>query len=223
MVRPAASPRFHADSCGNRRTAPWTQRVVEKRGWGLGAWPAPAPTPVRTASVLALRRGPSRSSLMAAPLSLPLCPFTCSELFVTEASHLRTLRVLDLIFYQRMKKEGLLPREELARLFPNLPELIEIHSEEPPAHPLPWPDFRFLPTCQDPRAHSPCLYSLVGEPDAQPEASILTPPRVKWLPDLAPTARPSEPSSPVTKGLALQLNPRRFCLLSLPQIPGVKL
>ncbi|KAB0387628.1 hypothetical protein FD755_002584 [Muntiacus reevesi] len=51
-----------------------------------------------------------------------------NELFVTEASHLRTLRVLDLIFYQRMKKEGLLPREELARLFPNLPELIEIHT-----------------------------------------------------------------------------------------------
>uniref|UniRef100_A0A8D1SKS0 Rho guanine nucleotide exchange factor 11 n=1 Tax=Sus scrofa TaxID=9823 RepID=A0A8D1SKS0_PIG len=51
-----------------------------------------------------------------------------NELFVTEASHLRTLRVLDLIFYQRMKKEGLLPREELARLFPNLPELIEIHN-----------------------------------------------------------------------------------------------
>ncbi|XP_057583068.1 rho guanine nucleotide exchange factor 11 isoform X11 [Hippopotamus amphibius kiboko] len=51
-----------------------------------------------------------------------------NELFVTETSHLRTLRVLDLIFYQRMKKEGLLPREELARLFPNLPELIEIHN-----------------------------------------------------------------------------------------------
>lgn len=60
---------------------------------------------------------------------------------MTEASHLRTLRVLDLIFYQRMKKEGLLPREELARLFPNLPELIEIHSEEPPARPHPRPDF----------------------------------------------------------------------------------
>ncbi|XP_036778490.2 rho guanine nucleotide exchange factor 11 isoform X3 [Manis pentadactyla] len=50
-----------------------------------------------------------------------------NELFVTEASHLRTLRVLDLIFYQRMKKENLMPREELTRLFPNLPELIEIH------------------------------------------------------------------------------------------------
>ncbi|XP_051054969.1 rho guanine nucleotide exchange factor 11 isoform X12 [Phodopus roborovskii] len=51
-----------------------------------------------------------------------------NELFVTEASHLRTLRVLDLIFYQRMKKENLMPRDELARLFPNLPELIEIHN-----------------------------------------------------------------------------------------------
>ncbi|XP_068918943.1 rho guanine nucleotide exchange factor 11 isoform X2 [Petaurus breviceps papuanus] len=51
-----------------------------------------------------------------------------NELFVTEASHLRTLRVLDLIFYQRMKKENLMPREDLARLFPNLPELIEIHN-----------------------------------------------------------------------------------------------
>jgi hypothetical protein len=50
---------------------------------------------------------------------------------VTEVSHLRILRVLDLIFYQRMKKENLMTREELARLFPNLPELIEIHSKEP--------------------------------------------------------------------------------------------
>jgi Rho guanine nucleotide exchange factor 11 len=30
-----------------------------------------------------------------------------------------------------MKKENLMPREELSRLFPNLPELIEIHSKEP--------------------------------------------------------------------------------------------
>lgn len=58
---------------------------------------------------------------------------------MTEASHLRTLRVLDLIFYQRMKKENLMPREELARLFPNLPELIEIHSEGPSPHLLPPP------------------------------------------------------------------------------------
>ncbi|XP_063001822.1 rho guanine nucleotide exchange factor 11 isoform X2 [Elgaria multicarinata webbii] len=51
-----------------------------------------------------------------------------NELFVTEASHLRILRVLDVLFYQRMRKESLLPREQLALLFPNLPELIEIHN-----------------------------------------------------------------------------------------------
>ncbi|KAG8147048.1 hypothetical protein E2320_014109 [Naja naja] len=51
-----------------------------------------------------------------------------NELFVTESSHLRTLRVLDLVFYQRLRREGQLSREELALLFPNLPELIEIHN-----------------------------------------------------------------------------------------------
>uniref|UniRef100_A0A8C5SJ64 Rho guanine nucleotide exchange factor 11 n=1 Tax=Laticauda laticaudata TaxID=8630 RepID=A0A8C5SJ64_LATLA len=51
-----------------------------------------------------------------------------NELFVTEASHLRTLRVLDVVFYQRLRREGQLSREELALLFPNLPELIEIHN-----------------------------------------------------------------------------------------------
>ncbi|XP_069618317.1 rho guanine nucleotide exchange factor 11-like [Ranitomeya imitator] len=50
------------------------------------------------------------------------------ELFMTEASHLRVLRVLDHIFYQRMRKENLLSTEELLLMFPNLPELIEIHN-----------------------------------------------------------------------------------------------
>lgn len=65
------------------------------------------------------------------------CAFR-TELFATEWSHLRILRVLDLLFYQRMKKESLLSREELALLFPNLPELIEIHSKPLPARILRW-------------------------------------------------------------------------------------
>lgn len=60
-------------------------------------------------------------------VGIPLC--SDIELLVTEASHLRTLRVLDVLFYQRLRKESLLSREELALLFPNLPELIEIHSK----------------------------------------------------------------------------------------------
>ncbi|XP_063173045.1 rho guanine nucleotide exchange factor 11 [Candoia aspera] len=51
-----------------------------------------------------------------------------NELFVTESSHLRILRVLDILFYQGLKRENLLSRDELALLFPNLPELIEIHN-----------------------------------------------------------------------------------------------
>ncbi|XP_056402616.1 rho guanine nucleotide exchange factor 11 isoform X3 [Hyla sarda] len=50
------------------------------------------------------------------------------ELFMTEASHLRVLRVLDHIFYQKMRKENFLSTEELLLVFPNLPELIEIHN-----------------------------------------------------------------------------------------------
>ena len=51
-----------------------------------------------------------------------------NELFLTEASYMHTLWDLDLIFYQQMKKENLMPREALAWLFPNLPDLIEIHN-----------------------------------------------------------------------------------------------
>nr|DBA14062.1 TPA: hypothetical protein GDO54_005079 [Pyxicephalus adspersus] len=50
------------------------------------------------------------------------------ELFMTEASHLRVLRVLDHIFYQRMRKDNMLSTDELALVFPNLPELVEIHN-----------------------------------------------------------------------------------------------
>ncbi|NXV00689.1 ARHGB factor, partial [Cettia cetti] len=51
-----------------------------------------------------------------------------NELFSTELSHLRILRVLDLLFYQGLRREQLLSREELGLLFPNLPDLIGVHS-----------------------------------------------------------------------------------------------
>ncbi|XP_077645464.1 rho guanine nucleotide exchange factor 11-like [Lonchura striata] len=51
-----------------------------------------------------------------------------NELFVTELSHLRVLRVLDSLFLQRLRREQLLSREELGLLFPNLPELIGVHD-----------------------------------------------------------------------------------------------
>ncbi|XP_057711965.1 rho guanine nucleotide exchange factor 11 isoform X2 [Corythoichthys intestinalis] len=48
------------------------------------------------------------------------------ELFTTEASHLRTLRVLDQGFFQKMKT--VLTPEELSCVFPNLPQVHELHA-----------------------------------------------------------------------------------------------
>ncbi|XP_060731096.1 rho guanine nucleotide exchange factor 11 isoform X1 [Tachysurus vachellii] len=48
------------------------------------------------------------------------------ELFTTEASHLRTLRVLDQVFFQKMR--NLLTPDELSCIFPNLPQVYELHA-----------------------------------------------------------------------------------------------
>ncbi|XP_054656184.1 rho guanine nucleotide exchange factor 11 isoform X3 [Dunckerocampus dactyliophorus] len=48
------------------------------------------------------------------------------ELFTTEASHMRTLTVLDQVFFQKMRV--VLSSEELACIFPNLPQVYELHA-----------------------------------------------------------------------------------------------
>uniref|UniRef100_A0A8C5GLH2 Rho guanine nucleotide exchange factor 11-like n=1 Tax=Gouania willdenowi TaxID=441366 RepID=A0A8C5GLH2_GOUWI len=48
------------------------------------------------------------------------------ELFTTEASHLRTLRVLDQVFLQKMK--SVLNADELACIFPNLHQIYDLHA-----------------------------------------------------------------------------------------------
>ncbi|XP_056156789.1 rho guanine nucleotide exchange factor 11 [Lampris incognitus] len=48
------------------------------------------------------------------------------ELFTTEVSHLRTLRVLDQVFFQKMR--SVLSSDELACIFPNLPQVYELHA-----------------------------------------------------------------------------------------------
>ncbi|KAM3589932.1 uncharacterized protein V6R79_000251 [Siganus canaliculatus] len=48
------------------------------------------------------------------------------ELFITEVSHLRTLRVLDQVFYQKMR--SVLNSDELDCIFPNLPQVYELHA-----------------------------------------------------------------------------------------------
>lgn len=55
-------------------------------------------------------------------------PFSSSsELFTTEVSHLRTLRVLDQVFFQKMR--SVLNSDELACIFPNLPQVYELHGQ----------------------------------------------------------------------------------------------
>ncbi|XP_071842213.1 rho guanine nucleotide exchange factor 11-like isoform X4 [Apostichopus japonicus] len=51
-----------------------------------------------------------------------------NELFHTERTHVRNLKVLDKVFYQPMLQEAVLPRETVMYLFPNLPALVEEHG-----------------------------------------------------------------------------------------------
>ncbi|KAM6984021.1 rho guanine nucleotide exchange factor 12-like [Tautogolabrus adspersus] len=50
-----------------------------------------------------------------------------NELFYTERAHLRMLKVLDSVFYQRLNRDGILPPEDLKHIFINLEEIIQLH------------------------------------------------------------------------------------------------
>lgn len=66
------------------------------------------------------------------------------ELFTTEVSHLRTLKVLDQVFFQKMR--SVLNPEELACIFPNLPQVYELHGQSPsPPFQLRWTENTFAP------------------------------------------------------------------------------
>lgn len=51
------------------------------------------------------------------------------ELFATEHAHVRMLSVLQMIFSKPLEREGLLTANELAAIFPNLDEIIDMHRE----------------------------------------------------------------------------------------------
>ncbi|XP_038164664.1 rho guanine nucleotide exchange factor 12-like [Cyprinodon tularosa] len=50
-----------------------------------------------------------------------------NELFYTERAHLRTLRVLDCVFCQRLNRDGILPPDDIKHIFINLEEIIQLH------------------------------------------------------------------------------------------------
>ncbi|KAM9441062.1 rho guanine nucleotide exchange factor 12 isoform 2-T2 [Clarias gariepinus] len=51
-----------------------------------------------------------------------------NELFYTERAHLRTLKVLDNVFYQRMTRETILPPVDIKNIFTNLEEIVQLHT-----------------------------------------------------------------------------------------------
>ncbi|XP_028428974.1 rho guanine nucleotide exchange factor 12 isoform X2 [Perca flavescens] len=50
-----------------------------------------------------------------------------NELFYTERAHVRMLRVLDHIFYQKLSKESILPPADIKNIFTNLDEILQLH------------------------------------------------------------------------------------------------
>uniref|UniRef100_A0A7N9APZ8 Rho guanine nucleotide exchange factor (GEF) 12a n=1 Tax=Mastacembelus armatus TaxID=205130 RepID=A0A7N9APZ8_9TELE len=50
-----------------------------------------------------------------------------NELFYTERAHVRMLRVLDNVFYQKLSKEAILPPADIKNIFTNLEEILQLH------------------------------------------------------------------------------------------------
>ncbi|XP_048471303.1 rho guanine nucleotide exchange factor 12 [Rhincodon typus] len=50
-----------------------------------------------------------------------------NELFNTERAHIRMLKVLDVIFYQKMIRDSSLPAAEVRSIFSNLDEILQLH------------------------------------------------------------------------------------------------
>ncbi|XP_042627084.1 rho guanine nucleotide exchange factor 12 isoform X2 [Cyprinus carpio] len=50
-----------------------------------------------------------------------------NELFYTERTHVRMLKVLDSVFYQKLTRENILPPVDIKNIFTNLEEIIQLH------------------------------------------------------------------------------------------------
>ncbi|XP_028274909.1 rho guanine nucleotide exchange factor 12 isoform X2 [Parambassis ranga] len=50
-----------------------------------------------------------------------------NELFYTERAHVRMLRVLDQVFYQKLSKEAILPPADIKNIFTNLEDILQLH------------------------------------------------------------------------------------------------
>ncbi|KAM4566132.1 rho guanine nucleotide exchange factor 12 isoform 1-T1 [Odontesthes bonariensis] len=50
-----------------------------------------------------------------------------NELFYTERAHVRMLKVLDNVFYQKLSKDAILPPADIKNIFTNLEEVLQLH------------------------------------------------------------------------------------------------
>lgn len=52
-----------------------------------------------------------------------------AEFFHTEKSHVRNLKVLDRLFCKPLMESGIMPKDLVERLFPNLEEVLNLHNQ----------------------------------------------------------------------------------------------
>ncbi|KAM7137814.1 rho guanine nucleotide exchange factor 12 isoform 5-T5 [Macrochelys suwanniensis] len=77
---------------------------------------------------------PNWQQLVSQEVLLGLKPYeikrqeVINELFYTERAHVRTLKVLDQVFYQRVLREGILTPSDLRKIFSNLEDILLLHT-----------------------------------------------------------------------------------------------
>uniref|UniRef100_A0A7M4FT15 Rho guanine nucleotide exchange factor 12 n=1 Tax=Crocodylus porosus TaxID=8502 RepID=A0A7M4FT15_CROPO len=77
---------------------------------------------------------PNWQQLVSRELLLGLKPYeikrqeVINELFYTERAHVRTLKVLHQVFYQRVSREGILTPSDLRKIFSNLEDILLLHT-----------------------------------------------------------------------------------------------
>uniref|UniRef100_A0A8C1AZ02 Rho guanine nucleotide exchange factor (GEF) 12a n=1 Tax=Cyprinus carpio carpio TaxID=630221 RepID=A0A8C1AZ02_CYPCA len=53
-----------------------------------------------------------------------------NELFYTERAHVRMLKVLDSVFYQKLTRDNILPPADIKNIFTNLEEIVQLHTDQ---------------------------------------------------------------------------------------------
>jgi len=108
--------------------------IAEIRLWEAGNPPRPEPVQRADSDLEAEQDCPDwRNSLTQEQLSSLSSKEAkrqdvINELFYTERSHVRILKVLDRVFRRPLLESGLMPREVVDRLFPNIDEVLAVHA-----------------------------------------------------------------------------------------------